>query len=95
LKFEDTSEVQLNLTGTSGAKVSAFADSINDFSHTLSFAASGPVFNLPTGYTVNSVDGGIVDNHFVTSTVPEPGTLILLGAGLLGMAGAFRRKLRV
>jgi hypothetical protein len=33
--------------------------------HTFGFSSSGPVFNLPDGYTVNSVSGNIVDNHYV------------------------------
>ncbi|HTS50051.1 MAG TPA: hypothetical protein VMH05_19015 [Bryobacteraceae bacterium] len=44
---------------------------------TFGLPLSGLVFDLPEGYTVNSVDGLIADNHFVggTSTVPEPGTI--------------------
>ena len=31
--------------------------------------------------------------NFGTSAVPEPGTLIMLGSGVLGVAGVLRRKL--
>jgi hypothetical protein len=37
----------------------------SNFCHSLSFPTSGPVANLPPGYTLNSLDGTIVDNHFV------------------------------
>ena len=32
-------------------------------------------------------------SYLATSTVPEPGTLALLGTGLCGIAGMVRRKL--
>lgn len=53
---------------------------------------SGPVANLPPGYTLNSLDGTIVDNHFVGT--PEPSTLLLAAFGLAGLAawGWQRRK---
>jgi hypothetical protein len=34
-----------------------------------------------------------LDDVVVTNVIPEPGTLILLGSGLLGLAGVMRRKL--
>lgn len=61
-----------------------------DFGSTLSFDKDGPVFTLPTGYTVNGP--GIVDNRWVGAdapapAVPAPGTALLatLGLGLLGL----------
>jgi hypothetical protein len=49
-------------------------DTIFDFSHTLTFATNGPVFNLPEGYTVNSDSGGIIDNRWV---IPEPSSFVV------------------
>lgn len=54
----------------------------SDFQHTMSFALNGPVFNLPTGFTANSEDFGIVENRF---TVPEPRVTALAGACLVLM----------
>jgi hypothetical protein len=43
------------------------------------------------GININSATGAVSGNTFVT---PEPGTLGLLGTGLVGLAGIIRRKVR-
>lgn len=70
--------------GTSGS---------SDFGDPLSFAPTGPVFDLPPGWTANSISGNIVNNRFVGTAVPEPGALPLLASGalwLLGLAAGTR-----
>ncbi len=56
--------------------VEGSATSKADFGGTLHLPASGPVFDLPEGYTVNSVEANIVDNEWtgtpVTAPLPEP-----------------------
>jgi hypothetical protein len=56
------------------------------FNDTFGFPTSGPVANLPEGYTLNSLDGHIVNNRFVgAAAVPEPSSLVLVlvAAGVL------------
>lgn len=63
------------------------ADASSLFDHSLTFPRSGPVFILPDGYTVHSVSGLIEDNAWRGGgpplTVPEPSSLLLVGAALL------------
>jgi hypothetical protein len=62
-----------------------------DFSDTAKFPTNGPAFNLPAGYTINSVDAGIVNNAYVA--VPEASSMALsfLGAGVF-LVCAFARR---
>jgi len=67
-----------------------------DFGSTMSFPASGAVFNLPEGFSVNSADGAIVNNLWIdprpAAVVPIPAAVWLFGSGLLGLIGVARRK---
>jgi len=68
-----------------------------DFSNTLTFVDDRPVFDLPLGYTANSLEAGIVDNRFgapdVPASVPEPATFLQFAVGLTGLltAAGWRR----
>ena len=61
------------------------------FARTGNFALSGTQsFNLVAGATVNA-QGSV--NVFASPTVPEPGSMLLLGAGLLMVARRFRKQI--
>jgi hypothetical protein len=55
--------------------------------------AVGFMLTLQLGYIGPTDNFGILEDGLVEVTVPEPGTLALFGTGLLGLAGAIRRRM--
>lgn len=85
--------VRLDMTHQLRSRVSKMvagsAGGSSDYYSSLSFVIDQPVFDLPPGYTANSVSGGILNNSYLG--VPEPGCLAFtaVAAGLMTM---FRRR---
>ena len=56
---------------------------------------AGGVLTDPTNTTGDAMSYFGPNFTYTTSSVPEPGTLALLGSGLLGAVGIARRKFNV
>lgn len=81
--------VQINgMPADENDAATASGGGFSDFLSTVSFPKSGPVFNLPAGYTVNSVSAGVVNNRLV----PEPTALALVSV-CTSVLFAVRRRL--
>ena len=62
---------------------------------TLNGTTVAETMNLGTSFFVTSATLGKGHTNIVTSVVPEPGSLTLLGIGLIGLTAMVRRKLQL
>ena len=62
---------------------------------TLNGTTVAETMNLGTSFFVTSATLGKGHTNIVTSVVPEPGALTLLGTGLIGLTAMVRRKLQL
>ncbi len=87
----------LTISGMSvGAQVDTFWDGCSVNSASNCAASSGQTKNLITGMVTNSnVSQAFTISGTPTGVVPEPGSILMLGTGILGFAGVLRRKLKL
>lgn len=62
-------------------------------SSTPGFASTGYAVGQTVGADISIVNAAISSGQIQTDAVPEPGTIAMVGSGLLAVAGVLRRKL--
>lgn len=65
---------------------------LNITSSTPGFTSTGYVAGSTVGADIVVVNGHVSSGQIETDTVPEPGSIALMGSGLVAMAGFLRRR---
>jgi hypothetical protein len=77
----------LTLQGSSGGSITLATLHFNG----LAAGSTTLAFDWSHGYDVKGMNNEILAGYGSSSAVPEPGTLLLMGSGLLGLLGLRRR----